>query len=509
MIIDDYLFKLNEIDAKYTELLSVIDFDIMHEVAKIYEQSFLVDPEDYDDSYKRMMMLSSNRGKKFARSRLRKALRLTSDLSVHVAETKCLKTKSVKIDALDDVFEVIDDRHWRRFMLAGFNNPYGSIVTKAFSKYRDPNSVKYRTYMLAYNIYRHFLNIKLTIDDLNNLILYKHPANNVLTIIEGIDIESFTRFLVENISREVETNDIVRKAVKMLLANKYPFDDIAFYDSACTNHVIQFKDCYLEKGEFFAGQYSFIPSYWIDRCVWTVVQNGQPSRVVSAVDDLLFNICDNQSFDMEVLLSRLSTFMLNSDALKRRINYAPRAVVIYDRDKSNADALMRLLRAAVGEINCVSQMIKDFGNSRLNYFKEHSARALIIADTVGMKSKPSQKSKELMCYFMQGTEVRTGSSVKSYRRYVANTSVISYTNSIRALVDSSLDDCVETRFEVFARSSRSSSSTLKDREWFKTLETDEAAQYLLELLVLMHLDNVSRHKLLRRNYKKLSELDKF
>lgn len=508
MIIGD-LFENDEIEDKYAELLSVIDFDIIHKIAEIYSQSFLVDPAEYDEAYQQMLMQVSNRSKRFAKSRLRKALRSTSDLSMLVAAKKRLKTKLMSIDALNETFNVIDDHHWRQFILSGFKNSYQPAAIKVW-KYRDPNGMKYRTYMLACHIYRCLLDIQLTIDDVNDLILYKHPANNVLTVIERADIASFTRFLVKYIAKERKLSKIVCKAVNIMISNKdNSFKDIEFYQSASTNQVIQFKDCYLEKGEFFAGQYRFIPSYWIDRCVWSVVQNGQPSKVVSVVDDLLFNICNDQSFDMEVLLSRLSTFMLNDSALKKRINFAPRAVVIYDKhDKSNADALMGLLREAVGEINCVSQMIKDFGTSRLDYFRERSARALIIADTAGMQSRPSQKSKELMGYFMQGNEVRTGSTAKSYRKYFANASVISYTHSTRALVDTELDDCVEWRFEIFPKSYRSTDATLKTREWFKVLESDEAAQYLLESLVLIHLDNVERHKLLRRDYKRLSELDK-
>ena len=509
MTIDNVLFESNERVAKCEELLSVIDFDFMHEVAKIYAQSFLVDPDDYDDAHQRMSTMTSDRSKKFARSRLRKALRLTSDLSTSIAKTRHLKTESVRIDSLNESFEVINDHRWRRVILSGFRNPHEVIANKA-QFYRDPSSIKYRTYMLACHIYRYFLNIKLTIDDLNDLILYKQPANDALTVIKDVDIDSFAGFLVKNISKNAETEYIVSKAVKMLLSNKdQNFRHIMFYYTASHNRVIQFKDCYLEKGEFFAGQYTYIPAYWIDRCVWPVVQNDQPSRVVSAVDDLLFNICNNQSFDMEVLLSRLSTFMLNDRTLKRRINFAPRAVVIYDKhDKSNAIALMRLLQSAVGDINCVNQTIKDFGASTVDYFKERSARALIIVDKDGMSSKPSRKSKELMGYFMQGNEVRaTGSYGGYYRLYHPSTSVISYTHSKKTLVDSEQHDHVEWRFEIFDKSRQLSSDSIKTHEWFKALETDEAAQYLLELLVLMHLDNMRRYKLLRRDYKKLSELE--
>ena len=82
------------------------------------------------------------------------------------------------------------------------------------------------------------------------------------------------------------------------------------------------------------------------------------------------------------------------------------------------------------------------------------------------------------------------------RIYNPSAMIVACTNHMPTSVDKS--DAFNRRFSIFTQNSKLvSREHFRSEEWFSSLRSDEAARYLLELLILAHLDNMSRGSLLK------------
>lgn len=258
-----------------------------------------------------------------------------------------------------------------------------------------------------------------------------------------------------------------------------------------TGTVIQFNDCYVKDGYVHAGFFedADLPRFFIDRNVYESVLKGEPIHKVRAVEDLLMNLCNFDEATFRRILAVMSTIFFNNEDLKTKFNSSIRFV---GKDGRNGKSIFSaLMRRAFGKSNCHIFSIADLSDSKTLYAVANSLVA-IDSDSTGktisddssalFKSLTSGEALEVKGLYKQSEMIQTCCSIIAFSNMMPNSSDKT-TAYLRRL------EIVLCNYQILNKGDKlgpNSKETLidVDEDWFDALRTDEAAQYLIELLLI-------------------------
>lgn len=315
--------------------------------------------------------------------------------------------------------------------------------------------------------------------DLNLMIVRKHDKQ--IRAVDEYDQSSLSHFISAMVPSLPlsESIQVVKKVEKYQKEN------------GRRGIVIQFNDCYLENGIVKRGMYDSIdlPRFFINRSVYSAVETGKTSVYSRAVDELILHLSNFDEAVRDRLVAVMSTVFLNSKRLKTRFNVSPR---IYGRDGANGKTtFMTLVERAFGERNVKVVSIADLGNDRTMYT---AANALIAIDgdstgkmisedaAANFKSLTSAEIVKIRGLFKNEEQVQTCCMMMALSNTLPSTSDKSAAY-LRRLEISRCDYQLTNDPSELGPNSKCTLIELSD-EFFDELYSDEAAQYLVEMLLI-------------------------
>ena len=380
-----------------------------------------------------------------------------------------------------------------------------SIDCELDQMYPDPITTKDRAkwYSAASNLLINALmGAKVQIDKLSHKLYFtNHSGERVF--IENFTAQSFVSFLdivlhtSKSFGIQIDwTTDLLNKFVNSILETE------TFSTDSIANDIIQFNDCYVENGEFKVGKYQYIPRFYIERDIWDVVESRRVSKRVQEIDDFLLHLSDYDDDTVAVFLSRMSTFLMNSETLKSA--YSNTINVLYGASGQNGKSLfLSILKKIFNPENIMYAGLRDFNNR--NYSLPQMCQSLLVVDEDASDLQLDSDATSAIKQFTHGQTMYVRSIYEKVKSYRPRAMVVACTNHMPTAVDKS--DGFNRRFSIFTQTSKLVNRDHKRSEdWFKTVKSFEASQYLLELLVLAHLENMRRESLLE-NSERMKEIN--
>lgn len=340
-----------------------------------------------------------------------------------------------------------------------------------------------------------FKEVRLQIDKLSYK-LYFIDKSGQRTFVEDFTTSSFIDFLEivlhtsDIFQHQLDwTNDLLTKYVYSLL------DSEEFSTDSIRNDIIQFEDYYLKDGVFIKGRYSHIPRFYINFNVSQVIESREVSKVVKELDEFILHLCDYDPDTVKVFLSRMSTFLLNSERLKT--NLSATINVLYGASGQNGKSLfMNLLKKIFDQEDITLAGLRDFNNQ--NYMIPKMCQSLLVVDEDASDLQLDSTAASNLKQFTHGQRMESRSIYEKTKIYRPRAMVVACTNHMPTSVDKS--DGFNRRFSIFTQTHKlTNSEHVRSEEWFESLRSSDAAQYLLELLILAHLGNMKRGRLLENS----------
>ena len=255
--------------------------------------------------------------------------------------------------------------------------------------------------------------------------------------------------------------------------------------------VIQFNDCYVREGLVYQGFYEDedLPRFFIDRKVYPAVEAMKPTLHVQAVDDLLMNLCNFDQAIYNRIISVMSTVFLNSEYLKTKFNSSTRFV---GKDGRNGKSLFSaLMQRAFGKANCHIFSIADLADSKTLYAV---VNALVAIDSDSTGKTISDDASALFKSITSGESIETKGLYKEAEKIQSCCSIIAFSNMMPNSSDKTTAylrrlEITRCDYQILNEGDRvgpnSKPSPIKtDDKFFEDLRSDEAAQYLIELLLI-------------------------
>lgn len=394
--------------------------------------------------------------------------------------------------------KIHSDRYLTEYQLSHFDYALDEL-------YREPIGLKdkSRWYSIASSFLTNaFRAVKLQIDKLSDK-LYFTNAKNERVFIEEFSIGSFADFLeiVLHTSEIFEyhldwTNDlIIRYVTSMVEGDQFSTDSI-------TNDIIQFDDYYVKNGIFIEGRYPYIPRFYIDQSVSNVIKTRKPTKIIKEVDEFILHLSDYDIETAKVFLSRMSTFLLNNENLKT--NFSATINVLYGASGQNGKSLfMTMLKKIFSQDDITLAGLRDFNNQ--NYLLPKMCQSLLVVDEDASDLQLDSIAASNLKQFTHGQRMESRSIYEKSRSYRPRAMVVACTNHMPTSVDKS--NGFNRRFSIFTQTSKLvNAEHSRSEEWFDAIKSDEASHYLLELLILAHLDNMKRGRLLA-NSSRMKEIN--
>lgn len=388
----------------------------------------------------------------------------------------------------------------RKFYSDLYLNQYGLKTIDGALDQAYPDAIGLKDKSKWYSVASRFLTnafkeVKLQIDKLSYK-LYFIDKSGERTFIEDFTTSSFIDFLevvlhTSNIfQHQLDwTNDLLTKYVYSLL------DSEEFSTDSIPNDIIQFEDYYSKDGVFIKGRYSHIPRFYINFNVSQVIESGKVSKIVKELDEFLLHLCDYDRDTVDVFLSRMSTFLLNSERLKT--NYSATINVLYGASGQNGKSLFMMLLKQIFEQDDITLAgLRDFNNQ--NYMLPKMCQSLLVVDEDASDLQLDSTAASNLKQFTHGQRMESRSIYEKTKAYRPRAMVVACTNHMPTSVDKS--DGFNRRFSIFTQTHKlTNSEHARSEEWFKALRDPETAHYLLELLILAHLSNMKRGRLLENS----------
>lgn len=333
---------------------------------------------------------------------------------------------------------------------------------------------------------------KIKLDDENKVLFYKDGDS--FRAINNYTDSGFATFLALPLVGIINDDQMLAalKKFKDKASSEYKESD-----------VIQFNDCYLEKGVCKPGFYpDGFPRFMIKRDVYQAYLTRKTTVHSEALDQLIMNLCNYDETTKERFLDVISTVFLNDSRFKKKYNFSPRIV---GKDGGNGKSSFRtVIENAFRSIdttsndkskggNVCSFETKDLNNERIKYSVVNS---LIAIDG---DSSTSQISEDACAIFKQ---ITSGDDVLIRPLYgesigrTAITMMISFSNDFPASSDKSSAylrrlEYIECEYQILDKEHECElgvNSKLQQFEvnddWFDEIISDDAAQYLIEDMII-------------------------
>lgn len=334
-------------------------------------------------------------------------------------------------------------------------------------------------------------NVKL--DDENKVLFYKDGES--FKAISDYTDESFAFFLSEPLTGIIT-------AKEMLVAlRSFKTEARRLYKQS---NVIQFNDCYLEKGVCKPGFYpSGFPRFMIKRDVYQAYSTRKTTVHSKALDQLIMNLCNYDETTKERFLDVISTVFLNDSGFKKRYNFSPRIV---GKDGSNGKSSFRtVIENAFRSIdstssnddsaggNVCSFETKDLNQDRTKY---RVVNSLIAIDGDSSTSQINEDSCSIFKQITSGDDVLIRPLYGESFERTAIAMMINFSNDFPASSDKSAAylrrlEYIECEYQILDKEHEHElgfNSKLQqfdvDDDWFDEIRSDKAAQYLIEDMII-------------------------
>lgn len=325
-------------------------------------------------------------------------------------------------------------------------------------------------------------------DTRNHKLFYTDSLTHKRKVIDGFEPEEFGSFLrlvfrtstyfgmEPMLSNSKEAEKYVNR---ILSTNKF----VANY---ATSNIIQFLDCYVEKGHFKPGLSPEIPRFYINRKVYETVKSGKTQTYCDEMDDLIAHLCRYDETTINAFKSRFSTFLMNDSSLKS--GFRVTANILYGASGGNGKSLfIECLQRAVGDQNIGTSTFSGFDNS--NYELPEMCNALIVVDGDIKDTQLSGDMSGAFKLFVHGQNLSSRDIFHGAATFRPCTMLIGCTNHMISAADKS--EGFADRFSIFGQPQKLLTLTSnRDSQWIDDVKSDRAAQYLLELLVLAHIKDM-------------------
>ena len=337
------------------------------------------------------------------------------------------------------------------------------------------------------------LETKVKLDDENKVLFYKDGKS--FKAIKNYTDESFAKFLAAPMTGVITDDDMLAalKKFKTETARQYRQSD-----------VIQFNDCYIEKGVCKQGFYSDgFPRFMIKRDVYQAYSTEKTTVHSKALDQLIMNLCNYDETTKERFMDVISTVFLNDNSFKKKYNFSPRIV---GRDGSNGKSSFRTVvenafrsiestssndRLAGG--NVCSFETKNLNDDRTTY---RVVNSLIAIDGDSSTSQINEDACSIFKQITSGDDVLVRPLYNECYERAAITMMINFSNDFPASSDKSSAylrrlEYIECEYQILDKDHENelgAHSKLQrfevDEDWFDEIRSDEAAQYLIEDMII-------------------------
>jgi hypothetical protein len=339
-----------------------------------------------------------------------------------------------------------------------------------------------------------FSEIKLTIDLLHKRLIYTDRETKTRRSIDDYSPVSFVKFLqiVLHTSKIFDIQSDWTEDLLTRFVNDLEKDD-DFSLSSINNSIIQFDDCYVKDGRFIEGDYPFVARFYIHWPVYDVVKNLKTSLACKEIDEFILHLCDYDQETVPVFLSRMSTFLMNRQSLKT--NLAATINILYGASGANGKSLfLSILKKIFEQEDVTLASLREFNNR--TYQLPKMCQSLLVIDEDSADLQLDHDAVANLKMFSHGQPMEVRSIYEKSRIYHPSAMIVACTNHMPTSVDKS--DAFNRRFSIFTQNSKLvSREHVRSEEWFNSLRSDDSAKYLLDLLILAHLDNMSRGSLMK------------
>ena len=345
---------------------------------------------------------------------------------------------------------------------------------------------------IAYLLLIENLEDTVKLDDENKVLFYKDGES--FKAINNYTVESFAAFLAMPLIGIFNDDEMLAalNKFKTAAARRYRKSD-----------VIQFNDCYIEKGECKPGFYpDGFPRFMIKRDVYQAYSTEKTTVHSKALDQLIMNLCNYDETTKERFLDVISTVFLNDSGFKKKYNFSPRIV---GRDGGNGKSSFRtVIENAFRSIdsstndkskagNVCSFETKSLSEDRTTY---RVVNSLIAIDGDSSTSQISEDSCAIFKQVTSGDDVLVRPLYGESFERSAITMMISFSNDFPASSDKSAAylrrlEYIECEYQIHDKihecelgaHSKLQKFEVND-DWFDELKSDKAAQYLIEDMII-------------------------
>lgn len=331
------------------------------------------------------------------------------------------------------------------------------------------------------------LNGLIKIDSENRRLFYR--KGHSIEVIDGYDDASFARFFQLPVNSTITVKETI-SAIKILK------DRLKSNSNYLRNSIIQFDDCYLEEGVLKKGFYEEgFARFTIKRKVWKAVSTGKVTKHVKEVDQLLFHLCNYDQATFDRIRDVLSTVFLNSKYHKSRYNFSPRIV---GKDGANGKSTFQdLISRAFNGDGSFSQVCSSFTLQNLDkrdtLYKV--ANSLVAIDSDSSSKMISEDCAAMFKSVTSGDTIDTRALFKESENIESRCLLIEFSNDFPKSSDKSAAylrrlELVECKYQLMNEGDLNLGANSKyakielSNEWFETINSDEAAQYLIEMLLI-------------------------
>lgn len=347
------------------------------------------------------------------------------------------------------------------------------------------------------------------IDSENRRLFYR--KGNAIEVIDGYDDTSFARFFQLPVNSTITVKETI-DSIKMLK------DRLNSNSNYLRNSIIQFDDCYIEEGVLKKGFYEDgFARFTIKRKVWNAASTGKVTKHVKEVDQLLLHLCNYDQPTFERIRDVFSTVFLNSKYHKSRYNFSPRIV---GKDGANGKSTFQdLISRAFNGDGSFSQVCSSFTLQNLDkrdtLYKV--ANSLVAIDSDSSSKTISEDCAAMFKSVTSGDSIDTRALFKESENIESRCLLVEFSNDFPKSSDKSTAylrrlELVECKYQLMnedntdlGANSKYAKIDLSD-EWFERINSEEAAQYLIEMLLIRAMQIYKEKKIAPRSLQMQSVL---
>lgn len=257
-----------------------------------------------------------------------------------------------------------------------------------------------------------------------------------------------------------------------------------------SDNIIQFLDCYVEDSRVYEGMHPTVGRFLVRRKVYDAIKNRKPTKVVKEVDQLIAHLCDYDEKNIDLMNSILATVFLNDSEMKNTLS--PHLRIFGPSGANGKTTFEELMRKAFGNHNVVATQIGGLDNY---HFVETTVQSLIAIDGDSSGKALSSDAAATFKRIVTGDTVRSRQIYGKMRDIKAMCLLLAFCNTLPKSSDKS--NAFLRRMTIVKCSDRliDSKRFKVDDNWFKNLRSDDAAQYLVEKLLLKSQDMLDQETL--------------